>query len=98
MHKLYSVSIYWGTMPAFPVLVDGCLTRVTTDWIRFSEGQWYVWSVLPPRPIAEEIRAITGRDPQIVITRIMSKAADGHAPQWIWDWMNDKMQRQLRDE
>lgn len=99
MHRLYSLSVLWKHNLPRTVVLENLLTQNATDWIRFSGSQWYVWTQVPIKDLRNAmVGAIIVGEEQFIISSMETLAADGVSKRWIWDWLNDKMQRQLVGE
>lgn len=99
VNRLYSISANWGTVEAANwVPLDQALSAAGCDWIRFSGMQWFVWTALPKAQIVQLARQHLLPYGQCIVTAIRPEAADGAAPEWIWNWLNDKMQQQIQQE
>jgi hypothetical protein len=61
-------------------------------------SQWFVWSDKTSSQIFQIVRTVLSPEEQCVVMAIHPEAAVGTAPQWIWEWLNDKMQRQFRGQ
>ncbi len=64
------------------------------DWLRFSASQWYYWTRKSTAEVVQIARSALQQGEQVVVTVVSLEAADGMAPNWIWEWLNDKMQQQ----
>lgn len=98
MHKLLSVSIAWHTETPRILAVDEILSRDDDDWIRLTGSQWYVWTDRPVTELAEIIRSLVVPTGHCIITSLEPVAANGTAPQWIWDWLNEKMRQKANQQ
>lgn len=98
MYKLYSISYFWSQNFPRPTVVEDKLNYTSKDWIRFSNSQWFVWTSTPKAQLVSELRTIVLDDEQFAVMALMPEAADGFAKPWIWEWINDKMNRQFRGE
>ena len=95
MARLYSISLC--AMPAFgtaPIVIDNKLSTLG-DWIRFNQLQWFLFSDRSKADIAAELTAsIVGGD-QVIVAVVAPEFAQGHAPNWVWNWLNEKMAQQV---
>jgi hypothetical protein len=65
------------------------------DWIRFSPWQWFVFSSYTKERIGLEVRKGLQPADQVIVTVVQPEYGQGAAAQWIWEWLNDRMQRML---
>lgn len=94
MHKLYIVLVRWVGVPLNPPAVDNILTE-QGEWIRFNSFTWFLWTDASPMAINQALLTKLGQESSIIIASLETRAAVGWAPKWIWDWLNDKMVKQL---
>jgi len=94
MHKLYIVLVRWIDVPVDPPVVDGILGGYG-DWVRFNAFTWFLWTDTPPGEINTALVSKLGQASSIVIASLETRAAVGWAPPWIWNWLNDRMLKQL---
>lgn len=94
-YKLLSVSVLWLKPPTTEdVAVFDMYSNELGDWIRFSPGQWFVWTNIPVAEVTMRYRAhLPGF--QLIVSEVTPTAANGAAPDWIWEWLNEKMKLQL---
>jgi hypothetical protein len=95
MARLYGVSLSSPVVPmTVPIVID---TKLSTmgDWIRLNQFQWFVFSDRTKTEVAEQVSASIATSDHVVVTVIASEFAQGNAPQWIWDWLNEKMSKQI---
>jgi hypothetical protein len=93
--KLYSVSV--APISGVPVKsheVDVALSA-HGDWIRFNPWQWFLFSESNKKAITDAVSSRIMPNDQVIVAALRPEYAQGIAPQWIWDWMNDRMQRTL---
>ena len=102
MTRLVSV-VFWSNRLVGPTM-SAELKRVEPnfselgDWIRVSPSQWFLWTDASRETLLAKLRALRV-DPlndQLIVTAVQPESAQGTAPQWIWDWLNDKMARQFQ--
>jgi hypothetical protein len=95
MPKLYAVSFATTEPQTFnPFWIDGAFST-ELDWIRFNQFQWFVWTDKSRDDLVNMIAPYRRPVDQFVVFAIQTEAAEGFAPTWIWQWLNDKMQKQL---
>lgn len=94
MSRLYMLTVRWVT-PLQPAAIDAALTPVG-DWIRVSGYTWFVWTGKPSRAVTDAIRPVLPLGNSAIAVAIQPEAATGFADDWVWTWLNDKMQRQFR--
>jgi hypothetical protein len=95
MHRLYCVYFQRASGRPDFLSIDSVMSQFG-DWIRVSPTQWFVWTDRQ-KALGEALSAarINPTD-QFVMVAVQAEAAGGHAPSWIWDWLNDKMTRQFQ--
>ena len=97
MAKLYSISLL--TQPLIgthPAVIDSKLTTLG-NWIRFSTHQWFIWTERSKANLYDEIAASIVNGDQFIVVSVAPHFAQGRAPQWIWEWLNDKMNQEMRN-
>ena len=96
MHRLYCVSLRWGDAGFVPEQADAMLSTVSDDWIRFNGLTWFVWSDMQKSDMAKVLQPVVGARGNVLVFAVQPEVAIGWADQWVWDWINDKMDRQIR--
>ena len=95
MTRLYSISFLpQPLIGTHPVVIDNKLGTMG-DWIRFSTQQWFIWTDRSKANVQAEITASIVSGDQVIVVAIAPEFAQGAAPQWIWNWLNDKMNKQM---
>jgi len=93
-NRLYTVSLLWNDAKWQPEKVDAGLSDIG-DWVRFNAFTWFVWTGKSKEEIFKSIAESTGGGFEGVIMAVQPESAVGFAKTWIWDWLNDKMQKQF---
>lgn len=97
MNRLYSISFARFTpIPWDYRIVDNAISR-HGDWIRFHGFQWFLWTASTKLQVSETLNSSLLPGDQFIITSIEATAAQGMAPDWVWSWINDKMQRRQNE-
>lgn len=95
MPKLYSVSVSPTSMlPVDTTQVEKVLSGLG-DWIRFSPWQWYLLSSEAKEKIGTEVWKKLNPADQIIVLVVQPEYGQGRASNWIWEWLNDRMQKSL---
>jgi hypothetical protein len=97
MFKLYSVSVFRGSGVPFDSATVDKLIAPLGDWVRFNHFQWFVWSDKRKADISLAVKPALVIGDQVIIVAVQPEIAGGFAPQWIWNWLNDKMNKQISE-
>jgi hypothetical protein len=65
------------------------------DWVKYSQGGWILWTDASLDQIYYAIKPLVAPTDQFLIAGIDLSQKQGWMPQWIWDWINGKLQPQL---
>jgi hypothetical protein len=95
MARLYAVSVATSEPQAYNQFWIDRAFSDELDWIRFSQLQWFVWSNKSRDNLVRTILPYKRESDQFIVFAVQNEAAEGFAPRWVWDWLNDKMQKQL---
>lgn len=94
-HRIYSISLTWPNPQSADL--EAKLSSLGDDWIRLNFFQYFVWSARGRAALGQtvgEIMAPIG-NPYFIVTVVHPEVATGSAPQWMWNWFNDRMQKQV---
>lgn len=78
--------------PGVPKMLDlePVMTRVATDWIRYSSTNWILWTDRPVNDIFWQIRFALDPYDQVLVARMDLSDSYGFLSPWIWSWINSK--------
>jgi len=91
-HRVVQVSYRWvKTAPvADKVAVE--IGKVSDDWLRLNVHVWFLWTTKSPAEIYNVLRTSITTDDGVVVANLDHDTfAHGWAPQFVWDWLNEKM-------
>jgi hypothetical protein len=93
--KLYSLSI--APLSTFGTNPSNLDTKLSTlgDWIRFNPTQWYIWTDRTKNELVSQVQATLLIGEQFIVVSLQPEFAQGSAPLWIWNWLNEKMAKQV---
>ena len=95
MPRLFAVSFITANSQTYnPRHIDQAFAN-ELDWMRFSSLQWFVWTNKSRDELVNTIFPYTSLTENFMVYAVQNEAAEGRAQSWIWEWMNDKMQKQL---
>ena len=60
------------------------------DWIRISAFSWLIWTDKSTEEVSQIFRQTLGLQANFVVLYVDPAGAQGWAPKWIWDWINNK--------
>ena len=63
------------------------------DWIRINHFHWFLFTDKDMTALRMALRPLLPDGSVVVAVALRNEAAGGFAPQWVWDWLNDRMRK-----
>lgn len=89
--RLQMVSIVPANQLRFNRQSMDAVASTVGDWVRLNSNTWLVWTTYGTRETSLAFKNKLSSDDIVVVVYANPKEAAGSAPQWLWNWINQKV-------
>ena len=90
MHKFVHVGLAFPGVPKVRDL-EPTITRVSSDWIRYSVTNWILWTDKRADEIYWALALNLDPQDQVLVAAIDHNQMFGFLSPWMWTWMQSKL-------